>query len=371
MMPAPLFARFCRRLTSDGGYLEKPSKLAYLTLLQHRMRARVFSFDDAASEEVGRVSMLPPSRLWPIYEGLRMPTTDVWIELDMAALMRGSNELDKPRNVDADPANRPVRTGFALIQRAPADDRVAFNYVQYATGKTQLSPYLAYLLDDPNETTEKLIAAREQMAIYKNLPAYGIGAGVNYTGTYRDTDKLFSKLAGRLDVVNILKPTSENAEALLVYQANGSPRWVAAALAVAMASTRKPFLVQERAEEALPRASGHTSRTVTEVTLQSPLSARAGKTDTEKVFRTFAREAIRKKAHDVIGHWSYRHGSSEAGANRLYCPDDTPHDFEKDLVSPNREACAKCGQVRWFKHEHKRGDPALGTVEKKIYNIRG
>lgn len=372
-MPAPLFARFCRRIADDAKPMRKFAPEASVALLQHRSKARVYSLDAAASEEVGKLSVIPPSRLWPIYKSLRMPGTDVWIEVDVPALFRGAQSLEA-----LDPAefsgNRPARMGFAIIKRAEEDDRVAFGYVQYPSGKTALSPYLSYILEKPDRWTFAVGEARSKLPIFQDSPVspFLVGIGIAYARAHKDDADALASIASLMEVAHVYAKRgtlTNHQEAKLLYEANGTCRWVACALAVVMASSYRPFLAQERPAEG-PYGSGQGGRaTATEISLYSPLSETGTGCLTERVLSKALRARAKKSEHEVAGHWSYRRKGMTG--TRLTCPDGTPHDFERDLSHEHREACVKCGQSRWFRKEHKRGDPALGTAQKKIHNIRG
>lgn len=61
-------------------------------------------------------------------------------------------------------------------------------------------------------------------------------------------------------------------------------------------------------------------------------------------------EAIPKRRHDVMGHWCYRR------------KDFNPNCDHRWRVDLRGETCEKCGNRRWWKKAHARGDASLGFI---------
>ena len=76
----------------------------------------------------------------------------------------------------------------------------------------------------------------------------------------------------------------------------------------------------------------------------------------ERIIRQYKRTmstGAKRRRHDVMGHWAYRHGLGLK---------DCVHDYEQ--TEKGWEVCRHCASTRWWKPPHKRGDEKIGVVSK-------
>lgn len=372
-MPAPLFSRFYRRVADDTKHLPHHGyDRLRIGLLEHRVRAKVYTLDDAAAHEAGRIASLPPHRLLPLFAGLRMPFTDIWVEFNLPPMRQALIE----NGLDTIPSDEglPERVGFGIVQRAAADDIVAVTFARFPNGSTMLGRFLLYLSGKSGELTPEAIAARNSLSLRTGVNMLAAGVGGAYSEVFANDPKL-TEFMDRLDAAPLLPKGRTNMldyvrESLaFTAQASGQARLAAACLAVITAATARPALraakeVQERSKD-----SPRRNTTITEVSLFTP-EARPRRLITERVHQAITREAAKKREHDVSGHWNYRKKGVEK-FDKLFCPDGQPHDFERDILNDHREGCTRCGAARWFKNSFKRGDPALGQAPRKVHNVHG
>lgn len=59
--------------------------------------------------------------------------------------------------------------------------------------------------------------------------------------------------------------------------------------------------------------------------------------------------------HPVDGHYCYSRRSGSDSCN---------HDWKQVGRDGKRQRCQKCGKLRWWRSSHRRGDPALGIIER-------
>lgn len=396
-MSAPLYSRFKRYADREAKRFPKKTKIRHWIPRWKSPHARAYSLTDNAALEVGRYSSMPPSELLRGMQSHELPAPYLWVEVPFDALMAGSfgssleeyrGNVKNPITLQADgttldlPENEmPVRAGFMFSQtgRFEGEPGAVFDYRKDEEGQGLIFFIISYLTRSGSFYIGPIIGA--WMPDGNPLPvAYTKDeyifewAGLGKTYLSRDDQpRLMKKLhaatsqfvLGGAHVDKVYGSSRATLERLNA-ETQGSTRLAIALLTACMTAKAPHYTPGPDATPAEVREAKRRAREVVEIDLFLRQRERPGHSIRASVG---ALEAQKKREHTVGAHWAYR--ARKDGGDPTECPNTQfgYHDFEP-VDGTKSEVCIMCGQKRWRKDAHKRGDPSLGQVAPKIYNVR-
>lgn len=365
-MVAPLHSKYRRNFDRDVKLVQM---LTSASLRKHlflfKNKARVYELTANASREAGVFSTQGVPDMLEALRALYLPTDRVWVEVDWNAMQEGVEDgglLGHPPSPD-----RPCRLAFLYARDGETNIEV-YVYYLYPSGKTMFGPAALSLASEPSDVLTKGYA--KAMKQDRHLTKFVMNAAGGYAWHSRNDDD-HPRLANRLRAQWSLVPAGyekldEKACVDILKEMNGTGRVAVAALSACIAARAPGFIPSTDGEERERRQRDGERHTAASVDLFIRPTTRKGKT----ILRALrAAEAQRRRQYEVGAHWNYRH--RDDGGDPMVCPvhERGHHDFER-IEGTQSEECALCGQRRWFKRAHKRGDPSVGVVPPKRYRVR-
>lgn len=380
-MAAPLYSRYKRHADREAARFPKKSTIRSLVPLWRRPDTWVYSLSARASHQAGWWSTSEPGELLRALSVQFMPADRVWIEVDWKALLNGAAHLPLDGSgVPSDPGalktpdhsvdQVPIRVGMMLAKALPGqvpvapmlDQDVIYGLLTYLypNGALFIGPYCAYwslgdvVVNERMDHPDALIANAPIGRPYRDL----------YQAKHPRLHKQVLKRMGLTvmgeEQVGLVKARS------LLSNGEGTTRLMVAALTSCLAAKRaKPG--EPGADIATVEAN---PRQANRHTIEVDLFLRESKEPGKALRRSVGHlEGIKKGLHMVEAHYAYR--ARKDGADPKVCPVSQfgYHDWES-IEGTHSEVCALCGQRRWFKDKHKRGDEAYGIVGQKVRNVR-
>lgn len=364
-MGAPLLNRFNRYFDRDTKVFIGKDTRIIPSLRIAKNKAKAYVLTPKAAQEAGKIAQLPPDKLMWVLREIYMPAKYVWVELPWGDYISVANE---GFGVPYDKWTHPTKVG--LVYAPTLDDSVkdflAFLYYQFPSGASCFSPNLAEILQEPTVTQKANEMFRKH---FKDLgvEVAHAGLGFGYSATHAKHKKTLDFLARRIEMLP-LSPALKNLETWTqtLMETNGMARMALAVLALVAAASQKRYVSRllDKNDKQITESDREPSDAYREISLF--LDAEPSAEEAVKALRKAA--GVRKRYHEVAGHYAYRHHHD---GNPRVCTAigrDGHHEFEK--VSEKREECVHCGQQRWFKAEFHRGDPSLGTAPSKVRIVR-
>lgn len=361
-MGAPLYSRFRRYFDRDAKTLGEP-RLKQM-LIKAKNRARVYALDERAAREAGKLAAMPPSKLRAILEAVYLPSEHVWVELPWEPFISGASEgIGLPFM----PTEHPSRVGF-LVSATQAGDFRNFGVVTYyllPSKGSMLGPHIA----EVNQVPQVRPAIYDKFE--KDFQAMGVdvnhtGTGFGYAARYRDHEPAALKwLSSRLDLM-VLRgglPNFQKWQGLL-QEVNGTARQALCVIGIVCAAKSRRYRISEVRDPAVRGPSGEGRVSLISMYTDVDASGIAARK------AIMAIERARHRYHEVSGHYSYRQRADGQDPRFCYVGTQTgSHMFE--ATHGHSEECMICGQHRWFRAEHHRGDPTLGSATPKVRLIHG
>lgn len=381
-MSAPLFANYCKNITKTGFHraMRKKKRPIATQLLAMRKNARVFSFTERASHEAACLSCQPPDVLLNMLNSLPEQEEDLWIEYDPRAADRGLEAMGtKTQGGTVDPSMVPIRAAFVVPKLLTGGYR-GLSYLSYPDHPYFMASHVSVVDKVPGTsvTAETVDSHIDTMRSVTGV--YGLLAGMGFAyGLESVTEKQYQKMQAERELPPVLKDLAYRvvASPLLsemtrtdyeeaVKGFNGCARTFLVLLSMALNAGAKSMPVTESVQR-VPRAGGKTGNHNTyEVDIFLNRDSKPGHTAKRAVI---AAERARHRLHGVSGHWAYRQARHHSGAASTPCG-ALEHVWEDVPSAGKKQVCMKCGQVRWWRSGHQRGDAALGTVPQKVHNVR-
>lgn len=377
-MSAPLYARYRRYADREASRFPRGSDMAKTATLWKRPDTRVYSLTERASHEAGWWSTEDPGELLRAMSMHYLPMPQVWIEIDWMAYNRGAGRLPLQ---SAQPGlvvgrngievmtseNSPLRVGFMLYQPVKATNPrfqptiMGHMFYLYGLGTCFIGPVM--FAWHATEDLNLMRKTNETGQSYRVEEALRAAAGNDYLTRH---EKNSPRLAKRLTERVFLTYMGPGRNTASFKEIDGTTRMAIAALTAAL-SARPPSYAPNplRPSETRPAAPASERDRPVEVDLFIRERPRVmGGSIRASVGHL---EAIKKGLHTVAAHFAYR--SRSDGGDPTICTKSAQHDFE-DIDGTKSQVCVFCGQKRWFKERHERGDEAYGIVPAKTYNVR-
>lgn len=371
-MPAPLYNRYCRYADREARKMHKKTAMRRVVKAWKHPNTRVYALSDNAAYEAGWWSTNSPAELLRGLSLQYLPQRTVWVEFPWIPMMRGSSRLPRDhegplmgytregvREVGED---SPVRVGAMLCKRdlwntmhstynAVSDHENIYCHLTYLypNGSLVFSPVVcAWALGSDKVTPEDVEPRFSEAAV-----------GRGYIDTWQDKHpRLLKTLRSRM---MLAAPVIMSLD-----EVQGTTRICMAALMAALsAKTPQPNAAAKGDEVRSPSPSG-PKREVVEVDLFIRQKQRPGESLRASVGRM---DGIKRGLHKVGAHYNYRR--TEDGSDPTVCSVSKfgYHDWEA-IPNTKSECCVLCGQKRWFKDAHERGDERYGVSKPKTYNVR-
>lgn len=379
-MPAPLYSRYRRYADREANRFAKAAKFRGLVRLWKRPETRVYSLSNRAAYEAGAWSTLPVGDLLRGMSAQYLPAPFVWVEVPWPMLQAGSAGIPVEGMETRLRKDTPVRVAAMLFQSSePSPDRpkevkwldasmppktiLSLVCYLYPNGSVFVGPLLCMWSPDQalwplmNEIAEESDEERDSMV--------STGIGDHYLSKRAQANpRLTKKLRERMACTIAGTTFRQTPEARQEF--GGISRLLMACLMAALSA--KPPKYPPAKEGASPGRSGPSGpkRTVTEVDLFLRERQRQGESLRASVGVV---EGIKKGLHKVGAHYAYRKRSDGRDPTVCYMTQFGMHDWEP-IEGTKSEVCAVCGQKRWFKAAHERGDEKYGVVPPKTYNVR-
>lgn len=391
-MAAPLYSRYRRYADREAARLPKGSHIRTLLPMWKRPDTRVYSLSERAAHEAGAWSALPPGELLRGLSLQYLPTRQVWVEWPWSPMVLGSlnRPIDGPlADVGVNHAGHdssPVRVASLYKQtddpaKCKGDRRdlfvdktfppgtiIALFVYLYPNGSFFVGPTFSAwhptknvdlfvegaVLDLPVEDRAKEMSLMRDVAI-----------GFHYGDRYgKQNPQLFKRLRDKMGVTIIGKLLSRSDGP--VHNLHGTTRLQIAALMAALSAKPPKYAPVTDGRPSRDSGPSGPKRTVVEVDLFLRERKRVGDSLRASVGHA---EGVKKGLHRVGAHYAYRR--PEHGGDPTICPKTQfgMHDWEP-IDGTKSEVCIVCGQKRWHKEAHERGDEKYGIVPPKTYNVR-
>ena len=402
-MSAPLYSRFRRYSDREIKRYPKKSYMARILPSWKRPDTRVYSLSERASYEAGYWSTAEPAELLRGLSMAYLPTPQVWIEFDWYHFNKGTNRIpfdDHQRQVimSADgyephnPATAPVRMGMMYYQpntpqgkgewRGPSGCIMGFMFYVYPSGSSYIGPpvfgfHPSEPIDPPIEIVDTTGGLRHMMErnLTGNFASPGfledkrglklerIAMGVSYC---KREEPKHPRLIKRLQERTMLT-TLAHSKAVSWKEIEGSTRIALAVLTAALSAKAPHYDPTSPKDLSAPRERPRGPERDRPIEVDLFIRERPRKPGGSIRASVGHLEAVRKGLHTVAAHYAYR--SRKDGGDPRDCTRAAQHDFEK-IEGSKSQVCIFCGQKRWFKQMHERGDEAYGVVPSKTYNVR-
>jgi hypothetical protein len=389
-MSAPLYSRYTRYAEREANRFPRKSIIGRMIPTWKRPSTTVFALSERAAHEAGWWSSEPPGELLRGLSLQYMPTERVWIEWDWRQMIAGSQRAEFGQDTEIvmrgrgglsfQDENSPIRVGAMIRQTCPREevgekaDRwfdkdlpegtfMAMLFYLYRNGTCFVGPTFSYWHGSESMVPMSHLATEgnAEKAGYLHLGA----VGNHYALTYKEQNpRLTQKLTNQMFILLIgRKGVGQHGE---LDEVQGTTRLIQAALMAALSA--KP--TQYDADPNLPprerKKRGGKGRRVHEVDLFIRERRKPGASLKSSVGHM---EGVKKGLHTVGAHYAYRR--RDDGADPRVCTVEPSgiHDFE-EVHGTKSEVCVLCGQRRWFKDAHERGDEAYGIVPRRVRNVR-
>lgn len=391
-MSAPLYNRYRRYADREARRFPKAASLRRIIPLWKRPDTTLYSMSENAAYEAGCWSREGPGEMLRGMSLQYLPTSRVWIEWDWRAMTAGSQgrpitspetELLAMTNEGVRPYEQdtiPVRVGAMIHQvdrsgllnhkgwhdadLPPGTFMGLLTYV-YPSGTFLLGPTLSFWNPDHDllPLRQSILPDGEPNTEAKRDILRTAGVGSHYIAKMGEQNpRLCDRLRNRMNMVVIGKTKDASAYG----EVQGTARLTMAALMACLSAKRTQY-VPDPEHETRKRKSGTSgSRPVVEVDLFLRHRTRPGASLKASVGHM---EGVKKGLHHVGAHYAYRRRSDNGDPRECPKHPDGYHSFE-GLPDTKSEVCVLCGQKRWFKDSHKRGDEAYGVVGRKVQNVR-
>lgn len=321
-MPAPLHSRWRRQFDKvfrTTGY----SPAQYLHL---KNKLQPYAVSDNAAIQLGHDSTKVGVE-WFDIASTPMPHKQFMVEFNWEKyheeLMHAGKEIP---NGKADGSDRPTRCGFIFMD--DPDGWICFYLVLYPGGTFMLAPGL-------------LTFSRREY----DTPGDPLLMGIGYP-----YHKILNHINWQMD-----RKLESHAEAINLEFAGLARQCLSAYGAVVQA--RLPTFTP--ADPDAPFRERKTSGKVIE--LDETNMYLSNRTIRGEVHYEPSEEPQKRTRHEVRGHWCYRRGREDPFTCNI---PSGRHDWEGDDA---RQTCIHCGQKRWFRPSHERGE---GEISQKVRNIR-
>lgn len=366
-MSAPLYSRYRRYADREAARFPRTSLIARTIPIWKRPDTRVYSLTDRASHEAGWWSGEPPGELLRAMSLHYLPMPQVWIELDWVAYNKGTNrrpleDTRAPRVLDHDGnsvglsgPDSPVRMGIMLQEkeydRASGKNAIAgLLFYLYPTGTCFVGPVI-FAWDSDLKDEGESARASETVALGRTyIEKHG-----------KDHPVLMKRLQRRAIISGLDKNTTLNFSEI-----EGTTRMAIAALTAVLAA-RPPVYAPNPNGAVRERPVKHGAERDRPIEVDLFIRERPRVSGGSIRASVGHLEAVKKGRHTVAAHYAYR--ARADGGDPTACPKTPQHDFE-NIDGSKSQVCIYCGQKRWFKERHERGDEAYGIVPAKTYNVR-
>jgi hypothetical protein len=369
-MPAPLLNKMSMNLTKNIKDLDLPASLK-IRIMEARTRARIYSLDDSASGFLAKmVKTVTPEELLSFLKDLHSPSDFMWVELSRQEY---ANELSKHLYLSSEfmEQSRFVRDGFLYRKHNKEQGREqdsnifeVFHYIHQKGKSSFLSP-VSYVFNNRPLAPSWFEPFNRYNHLLPMHEPRGHSFGITYIATHKTfPEELYDYMATvpmtKVMTTDILVSTSayaRDAVFLLMMLLASKRRAENLYTGGIYSGTSKNLEIRESLDR-------ETGKPVGELTLYLGTGSEPTREQTTVSDRASAKRHI--SAYEVGGHWCYQRGRE----NPYVCLDKSEHDWQTiERDSPNTlQACLACGQKRWFRKEHKRGN---GPVVKKVHNVKG
>ncbi len=373
-MSAPLYSRFKRKIDRELRAYKR-------TLIPNAIRSfkrsdtRIYSISRRASFEAGAWSISHPKELLQFIEEIEFPTQRVWVECDWVEVLAGATGGAYTEDMTwGNSDGRPIRMGF-LFEKEPGSDQIVFFIFNlYEGGSVRLQP-LTFLITKKDRDFTWEPNTVEEIKKRMGVDLESAPLGLNYFTNYKENPRLINKLKKKLDMGILFPSERESAKktrlerfksaemlAEIMRETHGTPRLALGALAVCFSAKAMKYepIGKDVPIEPVEIVSHEGVHEINLYVRDRP----RGKSP---VRHGLLRQAQKKKAlHTVGGHWAYR--QRKDGSDPTRC-ELGRHDFE-DVENTHSQVCLKCGQKRWWREAHERGDEQYGVVPQKTFNVR-
>jgi len=381
-MSAPLYSRYCRYIDRDIKRFPRKAAIGQLIPMWKRPQTRIYSLSSRASHEAGWWSTEDPGELLRAISLQYLPAPYVWMEYDFRAHDLGSLRLpidtqSKSLDIIRGDGEIPSRVAFMFFRTEAAiklfplklagsgeGGIMALTYYLYPSGGCFVGPPIVHwdtrgpLMRKGGDIAEPVDATGRTEADY----ALGTGYLDLHEGEH---PRLMNKLKTRVGLTaigsNLHTPWSE---------INGHTRSAISILTAAL-SARPPAYVHDLGRPSAPRREAEWGTKERPIEVDLFIRERARKPGASIRASVGHLEGIKKGLHMVGAHYAYR--ARADGGDPTICPvrphRSLGHDFE-DIAGTKSQVCVHCGQKRWFRDQHQRGDEAYGIVPQKVRNVR-
>lgn len=360
-MSAPLYSRYCRYANREAKKFEKSHPFGKSIPLWKRPDTRVYSLTERASYEAGWWSTSEPKEILRAMQYQFMPAERIWIECDFTAFQNGAAHLAIDSTLNGPDAKTPIRIGFMIERQDSIRDIYEAHFealVCYVCpGGTFSIPTIYSVWSDAP-------LSFLQLRVGDKRDSFSLMAlGGQYVAKHRTPDQGGVKeLLDRM----LLIPLNRNKPMAELPWYGGATRMIIAIFTAALSARAGQHASEPPMGTTAPsKAATNAHRRVIEVDLF--LRERPKKPG--RSIRASIRhiEGHKKGLHKVAAHYAYR--AREGGGDPTQCTKVDKHEFEA-LFGTKTQVCIYCGQKRWLKKAHERGDAKYGVVPQKTYNVR-
>lgn len=384
-MSAPLHNRYKRYADREAKRFVKGSSTRPLITQWKRPDTRVYSLSDRASYEAGAWSTSSPKDILRAIDSHYLPLDHVWIEFDFWSYQKGVNNVSLENGDEyllyegttvksMAYSNAPMRLGLMLYhplialrktdEPALRDDIAAIVFYLYPNGTSFIGPSIVGWEVHTEEGREYHPNDRSLMG--------RLALSKFYMERYRDKNpRLLHRLCGRiyqgmLGIGRVPLATLEESSR----ETMGTTRMAIAVLTAALsARAHRPAPMESDRQPGTPKTPCERDRPI-EVDLFIRERPRQGAGASIKASIGHL-ETVRKGLHKVGRHYAYRR--RDDGGDPTRCTksfNEVQHHHFERIEGTATEVCLACGQRRWLKKEHQRGDPKYGNLIPKTYNVR-
>jgi len=381
-MSAPLYSRYRRYADREARRFHKGSMARLLIPKWKRPHTRVYSLSDRASYEAGAWSSYPPAVLIKAMGQHYLPTYNVWIELDFLSYQQGVNRIPYESEnrgsthtqegvLVAKDDQFPVRMAVLLFEptqgqtgKEPLPDHTGGTgciagllFYLFPTGTSFIAPvtYGWYTGESEKNSPYTLCPERQKQAL---SPVYA--------GRYANKNPRTLKRLMRRVHLEMVGTDALISESKLTKEVYGTTRLAIAALSAALSARSAQFEADMLADPNKPlkgRKGGENRQPIEVDLFLRDRPKRPGGSINASIG---ALETLKKGLHTVGGHWAYRRRKDDNDPTQ--CPKGAEHLWES-IEGTKTQVCLACGQKRWFRDQHQRGDAKYGVASTKTYNV--
>jgi len=322
-------------------------------LTQNVYKAKRFVFDSDASFRLGQLMHENAPLIARNMFNLKMPFEELYIEVDSMALFEG-------RSGHVDPTDD-MRIAYTVDNGRVITLVEAMNAVQSQT-EIYVAPF-TFALNKEQEIPPKKIYSLDDDDLAENLKMCWVVGAQKDTKNFDKNGQLSihlpdlediksEDLAKMVDVKPIMPLESEQAYECS-FMGGGVPMIFAAAVMMINERSKHTIIMEKAARRILHKGKSHA------VPEHSVVSVHFDKSDCVDVrYLITSNPGKPRREHDVRGHWVYYNDNQCNHTWEPLTPDNT-----KQYI------CPSCRARKTWRHEHVRGDIALGRVD-KVYSIK-